>query len=91
MSVHIGGQYIHCDGEKCEAIAHLPVALRSTLGRSPRVSDAAGWLFKQCGNLTLHFCPKCAFKYIDCPLTESETGSRECCCKDSSIQSDSND
>ncbi|HZP82817.1 MAG TPA: hypothetical protein VFB21_14350 [Chthonomonadaceae bacterium] len=66
MSLICDGQQILCDGDKCKATAHLPVALRPmlTLRGEPETQTTAGWLFVGNRGAWQHFCPRCATRYL---------------------------
>ena len=66
MSVTEGGKQIVCDGEDCQAVAFLPIALRAQL-YSPemRLPSAEGWLFVNCNSARRHFCPDCTRKQLE--------------------------
>src|SRR5258708_7783790 len=66
MSVREDGKQIRCDGEGCQAVTALPVALRPQLLPPDSGTPAAeGWLFISGNGASRHFCPRCALKQLD--------------------------
>ncbi len=65
MSVGTDGKQIRCDGEDCQAVASLPVALRRQLNSMPpSLPTTEGWLFITGNSGGRHFCPHCAPKQL---------------------------
>lgn len=71
MSFIRNPQVVRCDGTGCACEAHLPIALRSQLGRPEVGAPAAprpaitGWLFVTAQGLPArHYCPLCTPLYL---------------------------
>ena len=68
MSVQADGCRIKCDAPGCEASAHLPVGLRSTLhDRSTGLNAICGWVFELSDGVSRHYCPTCGHAMLGQP------------------------
>lgn len=66
MSLSEDGCSIRCNGPGCQAVADAPVALRSVLSaRALHPRTIVGWLYVADGERCLHFCPRCAPRYLE--------------------------
>lgn len=66
MSLGETGRQISCDGEDCETVAALPIALRAQLlAPEPELPAPEGWLFITGNGPNRHYCPRCAPKLLD--------------------------